>query len=69
MQVDLEAGSLLGPLSLGWLWLAVLLCRETCCVEKAVVLSFTFWQIGWLSGCKLGNCLEYSQSHEIVYFS
>jgi hypothetical protein len=36
----------LGPVCLGCLWLAVhgkLLCRESCCPEKAVVSNFTVW--------------------------
>jgi hypothetical protein len=39
---------LLGPVCLGYLWLAVeekLMCRESCCPEKAAVLSFTVWQL------------------------
>jgi hypothetical protein len=47
-----------GPVCLGCLWLAVPLCRESCCAEKAAVLSFTVWLFGWLFGCKLGIVLN-----------
>jgi hypothetical protein len=52
----------LGPVCLGCGWLAVqekLLCRESCCVGKAAISSFTVWQLDWLSGCMLKNCLKY----------
>jgi hypothetical protein len=51
----------LGHVCLGWMWLAVqgkMLCRGSCCEEKAVILSFTVWQFGWLSSCMLKNCLK-----------
>jgi hypothetical protein len=49
----------LGPVCLGWLWLAVLLCRKSSCAEKAAVLSLTVWRYGWLSSCTMRNCLKY----------
>jgi hypothetical protein len=52
----------------GWLWLAVVLCRESCCLGKAAVLSCTLWLFGWLSGCKLVNCLKYPESREAGFF-
>jgi hypothetical protein len=27
----------------GWVWLALLLCRDSCCAEEAAVSSFTVW--------------------------
>jgi hypothetical protein len=53
------------PVCLGCLWLAAqgkLLCRESCCVGKAAVLSFTVWLLGWLASCMLRNCLKYPRS-------
>jgi hypothetical protein len=35
-----------------------LLCRKSCCVEKAAVLNFAVWQFGWLSRCEQMNCLK-----------
>jgi hypothetical protein len=49
----------------GWLWLAVLLWRESCCAGKAAVLNFSLWLSGWLSGCKLENYLKYP--HVVIY--
>lgn len=38
-----------GPVCLGCGWLAV---QERYYAEEATVLSFTVWQLNWLSGCK-----------------
>jgi hypothetical protein len=50
-----------GPVCLGCGWLAVqekLLCRKSCCVEKAAVLSVTVWQVVWLASCMMRICLK-----------
>jgi hypothetical protein len=57
-NVGLQTPGLFVWAGCGWLWLAVLLCRESCCAEKAAVLSFTVWLFGWLFGCKLGIVLN-----------
>jgi hypothetical protein len=52
----IDAHYYLGPVCLGCLWLAVqgkLLSRESCCMEKAAVLTFTVWRLDWLSSCMM----------------
>jgi hypothetical protein len=44
-----------------------LLCRESCCAEKAAVLSLTVWLLSWLASCMLRNCLKYPHSYENMY--
>jgi hypothetical protein len=62
--------TVLGPVCLGCGWLAAwgkLLCRESCCAEKAAVLSLTVWLLDWLASCMLRNCLKYPHSSENMY--
>ena len=51
----------------GWLRLAVVLCRESGCPEKAAFLNESLWQTSWLSDCRLWNCLKYPYIYENVY--